>query len=278
MARNSSLKKGPDPFFPKKAPAAFLEVAGIRIAFEFAGPGFRALVARRYENFISPGKPLYRFSVSAMAGSQTPFKPVISAAHGVLRLKRGDFDCVLDLKTGHGILKAAPRVQTFDSFLRSFYSWLLPREGGLLVHSSAFEKGGSAFLFPGVSGAGKSTLSRLAAGKHPLLSDELVPIRKMDRKFYAFGSPFWGEMKRKGKNKVFPLGGVYKLSKAPVNSVGELSGGGALRLLLRCSMNFSKDAVTAGLILRAASELAVNKNAGELRFSKKDASFLKLIN
>lgn len=274
---HTALKKGPVPFYSKKVDATFLEVAGIRVAFEFAEPGFRALVARRYQSFISPGKPCCRFSVSAMAGSRTPFRPAIKEEAGVLLLKRGDFDCVLDLKTGLGVLKAAPRVQTFDSFLRAFYSWLLQREGGMLVHSSAFEKNGEAFLFPGVSGAGKSTLSRLAARKCFLLSDELVPVKKNGGRFHAYGSPFWGEMKRKGENRRFPLGGVYKLSKAAVNSVHELGKGDALRLLLRCSMNFSKDPVTAGLLLAAASELAIKKTAGELRFSKKDDSFLKLI-
>jgi hypothetical protein len=85
-------------------------------------------------------------------------------------------------------------------------------------------------------------------------------------------------MKRKGENRRFPLGGIYKLSKAAVNSVGEIRRGEALRLLLRCAVNFSKDAKTAGFLLCNASELAVKKTIGELRFSKKDASFLKLIN
>ncbi|MFA6434354.1 MAG: hypothetical protein WCW52_06630 [Elusimicrobiales bacterium] len=192
-------------------------------------------------------------------------------------MKRGDFDCALNLKTGLGTLKAAPRLQTFDSFLRSFYSWLLPREGGLLLHSASFEKDGRAVVFPGVSGAGKSTLSKLAAGKHFLLSDELVPVRKAGGRFYAYGSPFWGEMRCGGENRRLPLGGIYKLSKSAVNSVGKLGPGAALELLLRCAVNFSKDESTAGLLLGAASGLAVNKIGGELKFSKKGPAFLKLL-
>lgn len=252
-------------------------MAGIRAAFDLTPPGFKALVAQRYKNFISPGKPLYSFSVSAAAGSQMPFRPVISEEGGVLRLKRGDFDCVLDLKTGRGTLKAAPRVQTFDSFLRAFYSWLLPRSGGLLLHGAAFEKNGTARLFPGKSGAGKSTLSRLAAGEYFLLSDELVPVRYEGGKFYAYGSPFWGEMQCKGENRRCPLGGVYKISKAARNSLRAISGGAMLRLLLRCAMNFSKDAKMAGLMLALAADLAAKRSAGELRFSKDSPAFLDLL-
>jgi hypothetical protein len=254
-----------------------LEVAGLRAAFEFVQPGFRALVRQRYKNFVSPGKPLYIFSVSAVAGSQMPFKPVVSEEGGILRLKRGDFDCVLNVKTALGSLKAAPRIQTFDSFLRTFYSWLLPRSGGLLLHGAAFDKNGAARLFPGKSGAGKSTLSRLVAKKHFLLSDELVPVRWEGGKFYAYGSPFWGEMQCKGENRQFPLGGVYKISKAAKNSIRDIRGGAMLRLLLRCSMNFSRDAGAAGLMLTLAAELAAKKSAGELRFSKKNAAFLDLL-
>ncbi|OGS12690.1 MAG: hypothetical protein A2234_03050 [Elusimicrobia bacterium RIFOXYA2_FULL_58_8] len=269
MARGPALMRPPAP--------VQLEIAGIRAAFVFSEPRFGALVARRYKNFFSPGKPLYVFSVSAAAGRRIPFRPVILEEGGVLRLKRGDFDCVLNLKTGLGRLKAAQRVQTFDSFLRTFYSWLLPRRSGLLVHGAAFAKGGSVRLFPGRSGAGKSTLSRLAARKHFLLSDELVPVRRESGKFYAYGSPFWGEMRCEGKNTRFSLRGVYKLSKAAANSLRSISGGVMLRLLLRCSMNFAKDAGTAALMLALAAELAAEKTAGELRFSKDNRAFLDLL-
>ena len=261
----------------KKAPGAVLEIAGLGTAFDFAEPVFSRLAARRYKAFLSAGRPVYRFSVAAMLGSQTPFRPVISEERGVLRLKRGDFDCVLDLASGRGTLKAAPRVQTFDSFLRCFYSWLLPRRGGLLLHAAGFAKRGKAYVFPGSSGAGKSTLSRLAAKEHFLLSDELVPVRKDGGKFCAWGSPFWGEMKAGGENRRFGLGGIYKISKAGENSAARLPGGRALGLLLRCSMNFAADAETASLMLALAAELAAAKNAGELRFAKKDPSFTELV-
>ncbi|HBA59748.1 MAG TPA: hypothetical protein DCZ92_02775 [Elusimicrobia bacterium] len=254
-----------------------LATAGLAAAFDFPDAGFCGLAARRYKNFSGSGRPLYRFAVSSIRGAQAPFRPAVSEERGVLSLKRGDFDCVLDLQSGRGTLKCAPREQALDSFLRCFYSWLLPRKGGLLLHAASFARNGKAYLFPGRSGAGKSTLSKLAARAHFLLSDELVPVRKAGGRFRAWGSPFWGEMRRPGENRRFDLGGVYKLAKAGGNQVRELPGGRALGLLLRCSMNFAKDAETAALMLSLAAELAATRNSGELRFAKKNDSFTELV-
>ncbi|PIU19917.1 MAG: hypothetical protein COT18_04995, partial [Elusimicrobia bacterium CG08_land_8_20_14_0_20_59_10] len=251
--------------------------------------GFKTFVARRYKHFSSRSKPLYAFSVSAMAGRQTPFKPVVFERGGLLRLKRGDFDCILNLHTGRGSLKAAPRIQAFDSFLRTFYSWLLPHRKGLLIHGAGIARGGRAFLFPGVSGAGKSTLSKLAAsvpsgnpaarrpGSITVLTDELIPVRREGKGFYVYGSPFWGEMKPGGENRRFPLAGVFRIIKSPENSLRPLEKGVLLRLLLRCAMNFSKERRAAAAVLSLAAELASEKNAGELRFSKSGPAFLDLL-
>ena len=300
MARHTSLMTRPAP--------VFLEIAGIRIGFEFAGPGFKALAARRYKNFSSPGRPRYTFSVNTAAGSQAPFRPKISETGGVLRLKRGDFDCVLDLKTGLGVLKSAPRIQTFDSFLRTFYSWALLREGGMLLHCAGLVKNGKAYLFPGKSGAGKSTLSKLAAfvphpSRHPfreirhrghrtavsptliphpspgaeVVSDELNLVRFEKGRFRVYGSPFWGEMRNEGRQGAWPLAKVFILKKAKRNKVSAAVPGEALRLLLRCLMNFSKSPETSAAALNNAAALLAGVEFLRLEFTKRDAGFLNLI-
>ncbi|MBU2575422.1 MAG: hypothetical protein KKH28_15245 [Elusimicrobia bacterium] len=323
----------------------FLEIAGIKIAFEFAEPGFKALAARRYSNFTSHGKPRYVFSVTGMRGSRTPFKPVVSnlsgsasnSRHSQLRirqiianktnveknsrhslsLRRGDFDCVLNLKTGLGVLKAAPRVQTFDSFLRTFCSRVLLREGGMLLHSAGIVKNGKAYIFLGKSGAGKSTLAKLAASvlhpfrlrqtarrmrqdvwrkttggqasfiPHPspmaaqppscsVISDEINLLRFDKGRFRVYGSPFWGEMRNEGRPGSWPLGGVFLLKKAKANRISPCSKPEALKLLLRCLVNFSRGPEDAGVIMENSARLLAGAGFLKLEFTKKNSGFLNL--
>lgn len=287
----------------KKAPAAFFEMAGIRIAFKFAERGFKAPAARRYGKFASGGKALYRISVSGMAGSRPPYRPAVEEERGILRLKRGDFDCALDIKTGLGVLRAAPRVQTFDAFLRSLISCLLIRSGGFMLHSAGIIRKGKACLFLGKSGAGKSTLARLAASegaeavsdelnlvrfeKGELLKSPRAPFLKGGRsvdtgrppgkgRFMVYGSPFWGEMRNGGRQGSWPLGGVFALKKAGVNRVSPCSKPEALRLLLRCLVNFSHGPEDAALALQNAARLLARTRFFRLEFTNKNAGFLKL--
>jgi len=268
----------------------FFETAGLAAAFDFPEAAFRGLVARRYEKFPAAAAPFYRFSALSIPGSQAPFRPAVREERGILRLKRGDFDCVLDLKTGSGVLKAALRVQTFDSFLRSFYSWALLREGGMLLHSAGLLKGGKACLFLGKSGAGKSTLSKLAAFvphpssliPHPspgaeVISDELNLVRFEKGRFVVYGSPFWGEMRNEGRQGVWPLAKVFILKKAKRNKISAAVPGEALRLLLRCLMNFSKSTETSAAALDNAAALLAGAEFARLEFTNKDAGFLNLI-
>ena len=254
-----------------------LGIAGFRLAFVSPDPAFSGLLTGSYRPFLSRGRPDFTLDLRAVPGRQSPFRPAAQETPGRLRLRRGDFDLRLETGTRLGCLDCAPRLQAFDSFLRAFFSWLLPRENGLLLHAAGFALWGGAHVFPGRSGAGKSTLSRLAEGRARLLSDELVPVRRENGRWYAYGSPFWGEMRRGGEPLRVPLRGVYGLVKAGANSLEPAAPGRALRRLLRCAMNFSRQPAAAERLLRTAALLALEKNAGELRFSKSGRGFLDLL-
>lgn len=261
----------------KRAEAVLLGIAGIRCGFYLTDPAFRKAVKERYRGFLSPGRPDFIFTVSPAGWKQSPFRPVVSEKGGALRLERGDFKCSLDLRTGHGTLACAAREQTFDSFLRTLFSWLLPRRGGLLLHAAGIVKDGRALVFPGKSGAGKSTLSKLAASAGlRLLSDELVPVLPWRGGYAAYGSPFWGELRRPGSDGRFKLRGLYSLHKARKNSVEPGPAGEMLRRLLRCSMNFSSDASAARRLLAAAAGLA-DCSPGRLAFSKESPACIDLL-
>lgn len=267
----------------EKAPAAFLAragfgIAGSRLSFESDFVGIISVLRKRYGRFEVSGNSGYGFRVSAGPEIQIPFKPSVFFDGSRLGIKRGDFEARLDLETGTGSLLAAANEQCLDAFLRSLISFLLMREGGFMLHSAGIVKNGKAHLFLGKSGAGKSTLSKLAAAAGvEVISDEINLLRFEKGCFRAYGSPFWGEMRADGRPGSWPLGGIHLLGKAMVNRSSACSGAEALKLLLRCLVNFDKSPRAAELALKNASRLLAGTKFSRLEFSKADSGFLNLI-
>lgn len=283
MAHGPALKRRPPrrPEKAKKAPGAFLRraglaIAGFRLDFASGAAGMLPVLAGRYGGFAAEGGAAYRFATAAAPGRQNPFKPAVTFDGRVLELERGDFEAVLDLRSGAGTLKAAPNEQCLDAFLRSLLSFLLLRSGGFMLHSAGLVKNGKAYIFLGKSGAGKSTLSKLAAAAGAeVLSDEINLLRRENGRFRAYGSPFWGEMRSDGRQGNWPLGGLFLLGKARENRLSACSGGEALKLLLRCLVNFDKGPRAAELALKNAFRLLAEAKFSRLDLSKADSSFLE---
>jgi len=263
---------------PGRAAAGFgLKVAGQALNFESYQPGIISVLRRRYGAFTGKAAGGYRFSLTAAPGSQSPFRPAVAASGDRLEIGRGDFRAVI----GPGRkaeLTAAPSEQTLDAFLRSFLSFLLLRAGGFMLHSAGLVKNDRAYLFLGKSGAGKSTLSKLAAAAGlEVISDEINLVRPGSNGFRAYGSPFWGEMRADGRPGSWPLGGVFLLKKARRNRVSGCKPVEALRLLLRCAVNFDRAPASAALALENGAALLAGAAFRRLEFSKADGSFLELI-
>lgn len=269
--------------YMKKAPAAFLGRAGLEIAgfgFEFKSgqSGIISILKGRYGKFRAVVNKGFRLKVSGAGNRQKPFKPAVLLTGSRLEIGRGDFKSSLDLETGTGSLSAAANEQCLDAFLRSLISFLLMREGGFMLHSAGIVKNGKAHLFLGKSGAGKSTLSKIAAAAGvEVISDEINLLRFEKGCFRAYGSPFWGEMRADGRPGSWPLGGIHLLGKARENRLSACSGAEALKLLLRCLVNFDKSPRAAELALKNASRLLAKAKFSRLEFSKADGSFLDLI-
>ncbi|MFH1619551.1 MAG: hypothetical protein ABIG11_06560 [bacterium] len=257
-----------------------IEIAALPLEIELPREAFSTLLKKRYGNFVSGQKPLFCLTAAFKKRRQSPFTPSVRT-HGVLlEIRRGDFWCIIDTASGQGRLEISPSVQTFDSFLRTIYSWLLPHHGGVLLHAGAVARKGRGYVFFGKSGAGKSTLCRLSADKGKILTDELVPIRlaRMSGlcKAMVYGSPFWGELRNKGRNFSVPLKGLFSLKKSGLNVIKKHEKAGMLRKMLKTVMCFSRSSEDAALILGIASRLCGLARCGELEFSKK-GGFWKII-
>ena len=106
-----------------------------------------------------------------------------------------------------------------------FYSGLLKYDG-MMLHSSAIELGGGAYLFSGPSGVGKSTHTTLWQQEFPsarLFNDDKPALRKIDGVWYAYGTP-WSGKHGININIRVPLRGICFLRQGDENKIRRLSG------------------------------------------------------
>jgi hypothetical protein len=158
-----------------------------------------------------------------------------------------------------------------DSLLRILLSLKLLPESGFLLHAATVVREGHSFVFMGRSGAGKSTVARHSpAGT--VLTDEISLLRKINGVWHACGTPFWGEFRAGGQNRVFPLAGIHALVQAPANQFEPLDPRAALRELLGNVLFFSAEPRHREPLLKATSEIAGAVPFYRLRFTR-DISF-----
>lgn len=102
----------------------------------------------------------------------------------------------------------------------------LMRYNGIMLHASAVAVDGKAYLFSGPSGTGKSTHTRLwqqAFGdRAQVFNDDKPALRRMDGKWYAYGTPWCGK-DGINLNMRVPLAGICFLKQAKENSIARLT-------------------------------------------------------
>lgn len=115
-----------------------------------------------------------------------------------------------------------------------FYRQLL-RFNGFYIHSSAVAYEGRAYLFSGPSGMGKSTHTRLWQStfgeEAKIFNDDKPVLRRIDGRWYAYGTPWCGKNHININMKV-PLGGICFLKQAEENRIRRLGSMEALQRLL----------------------------------------------
>lgn len=105
-----------------------------------------------------------------------------------------------------------------------FYTHLLKFQG-IMLHSSAVELGGKAYLFSGPCGMGKSTHTRLwqqvFGPAAQVFNDDKPALRYIDGKWYAYGTPWCGK-DGINQNKKVPLAGICFLKRGETNTICQL--------------------------------------------------------
>lgn len=107
----------------------------------------------------------------------------------------------------------------------SHFFFQLLKFNGLMLHASAVELDGKAYLFSAPSGTGKSTHTRLwqtTFGENVrVFNDDKPPLRFIDGVWYAYGSPWCGK-DGININMKAPVAGICFLKQASENRIRRL--------------------------------------------------------
>jgi hypothetical protein len=219
-----------------------IEIGGLPIEVQTTDADFERLLKRRYGDYIRPGAAS-QFTLRVQLTNPDSFDPDADAEvwfeEREWKMLRGDFRARWNPAERRGDVSQSLNPYSIDSVLRIVHTLMLAPEAGFLVHASSAVRNGKAFLFSGVSEAGKTTMARLAPADVSVLTDEASYVRKVDGRYFAYGTPFAGEMGKPGKNISAPIVALYLLAKGPNNRIEEIEPSAAVRRLLRNILFFA---------------------------------------
>jgi len=183
---------------------------------------------RRYDGFSGTEQKRFSIEIETLASSKK---------------SEGSFACEFE---GANVVADADSARftgvrheyALDSLLRMLLSWKLLPETGFLLHAATVIRNGQAYVFSGRSGAGKSTVASLSPSGS-VFTDEISLLKRVDGKWRAFGTPFWGEFRADGTNCSAPLAGIFRLLQSPENRVEPLRPAELVKALLPCVLFFS---------------------------------------
>lgn len=231
---------------------------------------FLAMLQDRYAGFLgAPSEDAeVEFDVELTPpGFADPDADVrVTHSQGRWSLRRNDFHAEWEPAARKGRIRQPANPYSIDSVLRIVHTLVLARQGGFLLHSASAVRNGKAFLFTGVSGAGKTTISRLAPPDATLLTDEMSYVRKLDGGYFAFGTPFAGELAKLGENISAPIAALYLLAQGPENRVEPIAPGEAARSLLANMLFFAEDEQLVQAAFHSAFEFVSQVPVSRLTF------------
>ena len=138
-----------------------------------------------------------------------------------------------------------------------FYCQLL-RFNGMMLHASAVELDGKAYLFSGPCGMGKSTHTRLwqqlFGDRARVFNDDKPALRRLDDRWYAYGTPWCGKDGININMKV-PLAGICFLRRGEENIIRRLSEKEAMAYVISQTMRRFKNEQNLDLMLAHVEKL-----------------------
>lgn len=234
-----------------------VQIGRVPIRLNCTDPAFARQIEERYAGYVSSSiEAQYEFEIELIPAEAKPRDADVSVAwdSGRWLIERGDFRAEWNPSTARGRIRQTINPYSLDSVLRIVHTLLLAREGGFLLHASSGIRNGRAFLFSGVSGAGKTTIARLAPPDVALLTDEISYVINRNGRYFAVGTPFYGELSRVGENLEAPIEAVYLLAKGRENKIEMIARADAVRGLLGNILFFARDPELVKMVFETAMD------------------------
>ena len=146
-----------------------------------------------------------------------------------------------------------------------FYIRLL-KFNGMMLHASAVELDGKAYLFSGPSGMGKSTHTKLWESLFPgarIFNDDKPALRFIDGAWYAYGTP-WSGKHGININLKAAIGGISFIRRGEENSIRRLSMLEAATAVISQTRNRFTNAAPLDAMLNLVNKLVVDVPVFEL--------------
>ncbi len=138
-----------------------------------------------------------------------------------------------------------------------FYRQLLHFDG-MMLHASAIELNGRAYLFSGHSGIGKSTHARLwqqlFGDAAIVINDDKPALRRIGDRWYAYGTPWCGK-DGINQNRKVPLAGICFLKRGQENQICRLTEQQAMERIIAQTMRRFKENADLGRMLSRVDAL-----------------------
>jgi hypothetical protein len=246
-----------------------VEVGGLPIRLRCDNPAFIRLLNERYVGYVSSSDEAsfdFDIELAPLGTKSSDADLTVKWDSGRWLMERGDFRAEWNPSTARGRIAQTVNPYSLDSVLRIVHTLLLARKGGFLIHASSAIRNGRAFLFSGISGAGKTTMARLAPPDAALLTDEISYVIPQEGKYFAVGTPFFGELARVGENLRARIECVYLLAQGRENKIESITGAEAVRGLLGNVLFFARDPEFVKLVFDAAFDFVSRVPVRRLTF------------
>jgi hypothetical protein len=248
-----------------------VDIGGLPIRLRSADTGYLAELERRFAGFIgSPSAPILDFTLTLEQPDRLDPDDEVRVAKdgGTWTIDRSDCRAAFDFESGRGTIRQPAHPYATDSVLRIVHTLLLAERGGILMHAASAQRNGRTFLFFGPSGAGKSTMVSMAPPDVTVLSEEVAYIRRDGVTYSACGTPFTGELGRRGENTSAPLAGLFRLVQGDEDRIEPIAPAEAVRLLLQCTLCFPGESTVATRCFQAVCDLAARVPVQRLVFRR----------
>lgn len=178
------------------------------------------------------------YSIAGILVDMNPRARVWAEACEPYRCARGSADVCIDitddmLSYTRELLPRASEAMVESVCAHRVFCASLMRFDALMMHTSAVTLNDYAYLFTAPSGVGKSTHARLwqALFNAAIINDDKPVLRRIDGRFYAFGTP-WSGKDWINLNASALVRSICYISRADVNAIRPMRADARLRLLL----------------------------------------------